>query len=359
MMSEPADSGYYQVTCEDCNAMKTYYTHQGVSFFKFHHEGHNVKVTRGPKQEAPPVGAVAPEAEALAETTNEAPVAAPSDPTPEAAPLKREVNLKSLVVDLVNEGSHHTFKIFGVAEGKEEFSRSFDATDAQDAKNFVESGVTVDDRTGMSFKWQPSSIDVSGEARAVLLNMDQPPELGPAVEEVEQQGSEGGVVQEQMIDAPPAPTEPVAEAVPEPPKARPKRLKKSKAGMQSKAEKPMSTETLLTGRFSFIAEGTEYAEEASKVSKVLREFRWNIEPPYVIAALFDDILSVESQIGTMSAGVIEMVSELGYRFVAIEAPKGKLTAYFRKVKEGSAEPSASPEVEASTFRPSEEGARSE
>lgn len=344
MMSEPADSGYYEVTCEDCHSTKTYYTHQGVSFFKFHHEGHNVKVVRGPNQAAQAGAPV----EAPASAPAEAPAEAQPEPAPRAAPTKREVHLKSLVVDLVNEGSRHTFKIFGVAGGREEFSRSFDAAEAQDAKKFVESGVTMDERTGMSFKWQPSSVDVSGEARAVLLNMDQPPELGP-VEEVKEEIGDAGTVQEQVVDTPPLPVEPVVEAAPEPPKAK----TKAKRVKKGKAEKQKPTEPLLTGRFSFIAEGAEYAKEAAKVSKVLREFRWNIEPPYVIAALFDDILSVESQIGTMSAGVIEMISELGYRFVAIEAPKGKLTAYFRKVKEGSAEPSASPEVEASSFRPSE------
>ena len=43
-MMTTENSDLYEVTCVDCNTTKSYFTAQGVSYFKLNHEGHKFKV---------------------------------------------------------------------------------------------------------------------------------------------------------------------------------------------------------------------------------------------------------------------------------------------------------------------------
>ena len=88
--------------------------------------------------------------------------------------------------------------------------------------------------------------------------------------------------------------------------------------------------SLLLSKFSFLKEGESYRTEAIRVSNVLRTFRWKVQPPYVIGALFDDNLSIQSSTGVVSREVIMGIEQLGYYFVAVESPKGVMTAWFKK-----------------------------
>ncbi len=90
------------------------------------------------------------------------------------------------------------------------------------------------------------------------------------------------------------------------------------------------TPSLLLSNFSFLKEGENYRTEAIRVSNVLRTFRWKVQPPYVIGALFDDNLSIQSSTGVVSREVIMGIEQLGYYFVAAESPKGVMTAWFKK-----------------------------
>lgn len=87
---------------------------------------------------------------------------------------------------------------------------------------------------------------------------------------------------------------------------------------------------ILLSKFSFVKEGEKYARESIRVSQALSEFRWKIEPPYVISALFDENLGIESNTGSIGRDLLSKVEEIGYRFVAMESPKGVPTAWFRK-----------------------------
>lgn len=87
---------------------------------------------------------------------------------------------------------------------------------------------------------------------------------------------------------------------------------------------------ILLSKFSFVKEGEKYARESIRVSQALSEFRWKIEPPYVISALFDENLGIESNTGSIGRDLLSKIEELGYRFVAMESPKGIPTAWFRK-----------------------------
>ena len=93
--------------------------------------------------------------------------------------------------------------------------------------------------------------------------------------------------------------------------------------------KPLPDGVLL-GKRSYVQEGDEYKRESVRISKVLRKFRWNTEPPYVLGAVFDDLICVQSQTGMIESLLIEQVKKLGYTFVAVEAPGGIVGAWFRK-----------------------------
>ncbi len=89
-------------------------------------------------------------------------------------------------------------------------------------------------------------------------------------------------------------------------------------------------ESLLLAMSSYIEEGDEKRSEALKVSRVLKEFRWNVEPPYVIGIMIDDNLSIETNVGVISRNVLNRIEQLGYAFVAINAPQGSPVAWFKK-----------------------------
>src|SRR5207247_3908645 len=106
--------------------------------------------------------------------------------------------------------------------------------------------------------------------------------------------------------------------------------------MQSEPEPPMvrsvPTGPLLLGKSSHVQEGEEYNEEALRISKALGQFRWNIEQPYVIGALFDDIVSIQAQAGSINKDALEKVEELLYRLIAVDTPNDCLTASFKTMR---------------------------
>jgi hypothetical protein len=89
-------------------------------------------------------------------------------------------------------------------------------------------------------------------------------------------------------------------------------------------------EPLLLARSSYIGESDEKRIDALRVSRALKEFKWNVEPPYVIGVMVDDNLSVETNIGVISSSMVERVEKLGYKFVAVNAPQGSPVAWFKR-----------------------------
>jgi hypothetical protein len=89
-------------------------------------------------------------------------------------------------------------------------------------------------------------------------------------------------------------------------------------------------DTLLVSRSWYIQGGTENRKEAVRVSKVLKEFRWKVEPMYTIGVMLDDILSIESTKNQMNRKVIKGVEDAGYRLTAVTADQGKVVAWFKK-----------------------------
>jgi hypothetical protein len=89
-------------------------------------------------------------------------------------------------------------------------------------------------------------------------------------------------------------------------------------------------EPLLLARSSYIGDSKEKRMDALRVSRALKEFKWNVEPPYVIGIMVDNNLSVETNIGVVSSSMVERVEQLGYKFVAVNAPQGSPVAWFKR-----------------------------
>ena len=332
-MMTTENSDLYEVTCVDCNTTKSYFTAQGVSYFKLNHEGHKFKVKT-------PAGAKEPQSEAplappkIVETVEEPPmepeeaparmeeeqVPEPEEPlevkyeTPASQVLAEDrIRLGNLVVDVVDEGAGRAVKIFGIANGKERFAKSFDVYKINELNGFLESGVYYDDASKLTYTWTPDKVDLSMDVANMI---DQPPVAPETVPEpVAAEPNQGkAVVAELEV--------PVAVAAPQ--------VVPTPATVNAS---PLP-EGILLGKRSYVQDGEAYAQECVRVSQVLRKFRWNTEPPYVIGAMFDDLMCVQSQTGMIKSSLIEEVRKLGYAFVAIEAPGGIVSAWFKKGEAG-------------------------
>ena len=128
--------------------------------------------------------------------------------------------------------------------------------------------------------------------------------------------------------------EPITEVVADlpPPREELPETKVSVVRVSAQPEESVPEEEpcVLLSKYSFVKEGERYAREAIRISQALRDLRWKIEPPYVISALFDDNLGIESNTGSIGRELLSKIEEIGYKFVAMESPKGVLTAWFKK-----------------------------
>ena len=303
-MMSSEDGDLYEATCLDCNTSKSYFSAQGVKFFKMNHEGHQVRAKepsggQGAQEEA--AAEAPPSAEAKAPAAQAAPVlrqrSVVRPPLEEPEPAQNEpVRLGNLVVDVVEDESGRTVKVYGIAGGRERFTKSFDLDKIPEMNGFLESGVYFDDDTRTKYLWAPEKIDLSIDVARIIDDGPMEVASAPAAARAERQAP---------------------------------RKERATLKVAPKMDEGPKDEMLL-GRLSFISPGESYRLEAVRVSNVLKKFRWNTDLPYVVGAIFDDLLSLQSQNGKINADVIEAVSSLGYDFVAVEAPAGAVTAWFRR-----------------------------
>lgn len=140
------------------------------------------------------------------------------------------------------------------------------------------------------------------------------------------------------LEVPGAPEEPVRGEAPSPPPPEPvikvEEKVKEKAPEMVKVELAQpeveEAETLLVSKSWYIQGGDKNRKEAARVSKVLKDFRWRVEPLYTIGLILDDILSIETSKAQISRGLIRSVEKAGYRLTAITADQGKLIAWFKR-----------------------------
>jgi len=96
-------------------------------------------------------------------------------------------------------------------------------------------------------------------------------------------------------------------------------------------EKPKKNhETLLLAKSSYIQEGEESMNEALRISRVLKAFRWNVEPVYTIGVIVDDNLSIETNKGEISGNLVKQIENAGYKLSAVTANNGKPSAWFKR-----------------------------
>lgn len=89
-------------------------------------------------------------------------------------------------------------------------------------------------------------------------------------------------------------------------------------------------ETLLLAKSSYIQEGQANRREAVRISKILKAFRWNVEPVYTIGVILDDNMSIETNKSEISASLIRQIEIAGYKLSAVTATSGKPTAWFKR-----------------------------
>jgi hypothetical protein len=94
---------------------------------------------------------------------------------------------------------------------------------------------------------------------------------------------------------------------------------------------------LLVSKSWYIQGGKSNKQDAVRISKVLKAFRWKVEPIYTIGVILDDMLSIETSRGQISGTLIKRVESAGYRLTAVAIDQGKPIAWFKR--EGSAMPS--------------------
>jgi len=152
--------------------------------------------------------------------------------------------------------------------------------------------------------------------------------------------------------APVAPVAPLPQAI----QSAETQLKEPISAAPSLLSEKDLEEPLLLARSSYIGESHEKRIDALRVSRALKEFKWNVEPPYVIGIMVDDNLSVETNIGVISNSMVERVEKLGYKFVAVNVPQGSPVAWFRREARESLETN-SPVGDAETMMQISQGKR--
>lgn len=105
----------------------------------------------------------------------------------------------------------------------------------------------------------------------------------------------------------------------------------------------ISGDEILLARTSYIEDRAEAEQEARRVSKALKQLRWNITPPYTISMLFSDILCITSESETIERGLIEKIEGLGYSFSGFEANNSRPLAWFKRKEREEPPESQAPE----------------
>jgi len=347
VMPAKESSAHYEAFCATCQISKSFLTPQGINFFRISHEGHNIEIRQPEGSEEierePSTIAVSP---LVGAPVSSPLVGAPAKRTPALLPddnNKETIELKRLSVDIIDTDGHDVFRVIGFSGNFHTFFRTFELAEVSDAEKFIDGGVH-EDEYGNEYHWNSGSVEPTLQVKD-LMNIIKTPiedEVKPLLVEEKPEPKQAPKVE--LVIEEVTPKEETPKAPPNPaPKPAPKPASKpaSKPAPKTHPEAPTGKNVLrgplLLGKFSQIEEGEEYSQEALKISKALGQFRWNIEPPYVIGALFDDIVSIQAQAGSITKDALEKVEELGYRFIAVDAPNGCVTAWFKKVREGDAE----------------------
>ncbi len=297
------------ITCSTCGITKAFYTPHGVRYFELTHLNHEIRKGK-------------PETEGLEPMAKEENVEVAPEPLEDEAPVElATIQVEKFVVSLVTSGPEkkQSLRVRGIGpEEKDLFVLNFPAEKASEVRALIEQGEYSEDEIPPMgrFTWTPELLDVSDQV-STLLGIHKPANGEEIQKEVVPVAEPAQVEKVEEI------TLPVEEVIQ--PEAKVAAIVPIIPRREIKKEVP-----LLLAETSYIQENEENRNEATRISKVLMEFRWNIAPPYGINVLFDDNMSIQSNTGVISAGLVKRIEDIGYKFVALEASHGSPTAWFKK-----------------------------
>jgi hypothetical protein len=385
-----------KVSCKTCGVSESFYSNLSVEKFKARHSGHDV--VEGDEQAAPPK--VREEIPAPGGNEQAAPPAREEIPAPkELKPLGRGAGTKvaKVIVDLLDFPSldNSIVRVRGFDTDLEEvFTATLSSVDIAKIRGIFAAGEYLDsEASGLLYVWEPDVVEYVGDVKEKvgLTGAVEPTEAttaqpGPDPSESEEVidqatvasaaevlidalgGEEAGQTSEEIVSAPMSPLSDLSKEleevvpswspqstrerppepeltevrIPSPPApSTPSDVKKTVERASIVASAP-SAETneddyLLVSKSWYIQGGKGNRKEAVRVSKVLKAFRWKVEPIYTIGVILDDMLSIETSRAQISGTLIKRVEGAGYRLTAVAIDQGKPIAWFKK--ERSAMPS--------------------
>ncbi|MDA4116370.1 MAG: hypothetical protein OK442_07435 [Thaumarchaeota archaeon] len=356
------------ITCENCQVSESFYSSMSVERFRREHVGHDMVEgetdvpTAGPKRE-PPNGR-------------------------QDAENSEKVRLLKVLVELVMLPTYPSpvFTITGVKEDlKSAFVQVVSPSQRDQVNETLEKGKFLDSGSADTvYVWERKAVTFSEDATlAMSLARSPNPALpGPAeVDSLRSQGSPASSDGEEFrvaasgrgrlglatkevapraeapaVQAPPSPH--VSAEPPHPPASRnpPKTSRRAAArsspepvalvepsprssGVATPAaassgglKQPKAEEGnyLLVSRSWYIEGGSKNMREAVRISKLLRPFRWTVQPAYTIGVMIDDILSVETANGEIGGDMTKQIEGAGYKLSRVSVEKGKPVAWFKK-----------------------------
>jgi len=368
------------VECRTCGLSESFYSMLSVDHFKQRHTGHDV-VSGNPRVNK--FEAKRSEDVVVSENDEMAPPPTVAEVRP--APKEREpsvsatgIKVAKVLVDVLNFPSlgGPMVRVRGFDAALEEaFTATLLLEQGAKVKEMFESGKYLDsDATGLLYVWEPDVIEYVDDAKAKLEKLGEAqteaasaepapdsPESEVVDETVVSSAAEvvidavgevepGQVVGEPLpeppfsaptlqeefeVPAPPSPPQPAQEPpLPSqivPPKAAEKtEVDTTSEGATSPLQEAKEDGYLLVSKSWYIQGGTGNRNEALRISKVLKAFRWKIEPVYTIGVILDDMLSIETSRGEISRTLISQIESMGYRLTAVVMEQGKPVAWFKR-----------------------------
>jgi hypothetical protein len=350
-------SNKISITCKTCGVKESFYSELSVGYFRLKHAGHDlVEESPRPKPRDGLEARSAPNKEPV-EGSQEVRPGGGSEESREARKQgatggKTTVQIEQVLVEArasPADGSP-VIQVRGMeAEGKDSFVLLFKLEEAARMREFLGGGryqdPAVDD---LVYAWDPVEVHFD-------WNRNEKP-VPPAAKEAEPRDevfappadSVAASIESLAAEQPPAPERaPTPAPPPVPRRAQKPRRRRAKApprvetppkeraegqrvpppnGTQEKKDE----ETLLLAKSSFVQEGEEYKREAIRISKILKAFRWNVEPVYTIGVMLDDNMSIETNKTEISGALLKQIERAGYKLSAVTATSGKPTAWFKR-----------------------------
>jgi len=303
------------ISCLTDKITQKFYTELGLANFRLNHIGHTV--VDGPLERAEPIPV---------QITEQSPgrVQGPVQEQMSLVPEEKvTVTLSKLTIEVEFEGDKKkpVFHLVGFKDdGSKAFRLSVHPEHTAELKALLGRRKFVDNKAGKktTFIWSRHVVDISNDAKRELwprsLSDTSPPRESPVDEKPEE-------------PAQPARPPAVVESVASPAAAD---VRDNAAAASSSPAQTRREEPLLLAKSSYIQEGEENRKEAVRISKILRAFRWNVEPAYMIGVIFDGNVSIETSTGVISGTLVKQIEDLGYYLVAVNVSKESPTAWFKK-----------------------------